>query len=111
MAFICYEGAKEKNGKMYLRFDDTNPELARQEYVDQFKRDLNWLGIGWDAESYTSDFMELFYEYGIKMVEIGSAYVCECSPETIKINRRERRECPKIHQAGIASRDETNRNN
>ena len=91
--FLAHEAAKEYRGKFYLRFDDTNPELAKQEYVDAIKRDLNWLGVGWDAEESTSDFMELFYDYALELIKKGRAYVCDCTPELVKLNRRERKEC------------------
>lgn len=92
-ALLSYEIVKQSGGKMHLRYDDTNPEKAKQEYVDAIKRDLNWLKMGWDDESFTSDSMELFYEYGAEMIKKGKAYVCECTPEVIRLGRRERRGC------------------
>ena len=93
-AFLSSEAAGSYNGKMILRIDDTNPELVKQEYVDEFKRALNWLGIGWENESYTSDSIELLYQYGIELIKAGKAYICGCSQENVKLGRRERRGCP-----------------
>ncbi len=91
--FLAHEAKKEYGGKFYLRLDDTNPELAKQEYVDAIKQDLNWMGITWDAEEFSSDFMGLFYEYATELIKKGGAYVCDCTPELVKLNRRERKEC------------------
>jgi glutamyl-tRNA synthetase len=92
-ALLSYEIVKQSGGKMYLRFDDTNPDKSKQEFVDAIKRDLNWLKMGWDYETYTSDSMEMFYEYGTEMIRKGKAYVCECTPEVIRLGRREQKGC------------------
>ena len=92
-ALLSYELVKQSGGKMYLRFDDTNPEKSKQEFVDAIKRDLNWLKMGWDYETYTSDSMDLFYDYGAEMIRKGRAYVCECTPEVIRLGRREQKGC------------------
>jgi glutamyl-tRNA synthetase len=93
-AIFSYEIARKNGGKFILRFDDTNPLLAKQEYVDQIKKDLTWLGLDWDSESYTSDYLDVIYEKAYEMVKGGFAYLCECDKEMIKKNRRERKECP-----------------
>ena len=90
---ISWQGARERNGKFILRIDDTNPLLAKQEFADALKDDLKWLGVDWDVECYTSDFMDLFYNYAFDLIKKGKAYVCECNPDTIKANREEKREC------------------
>jgi len=92
--FISYVAAVEYGGEMHMRFDDTNPEKSKQEFVDEMIHYSKWLGIKWNSESYTSDKMELIYDYGRQILKKGKAYVCECSPETIKQNRRERIGCP-----------------
>lgn len=92
-ALLSSEIARQSGGEIHLRFDDTNPDKARQEYVDAVKRDLNWLNVGWRSESYASDSMELLYEYGTEMIKRGKAYICECTPEAIRLSRRERKGC------------------
>lgn len=90
---ISWKGAREQNGRFILRIDDTNPTLAKQEFVDALKEDLKWLGVDWDVECFTSDFMDMFYNYAFELVKKGKAYVCECDGDTIKRNREEKREC------------------
>ncbi len=92
-ALLNYEFAKIYRGKMYLYFDDTNPEKCRQEYVDAIRRDLGWLGVKFDREYYASDNVETMYDYARQLIKAGRACVCECSREDMKRNRMEGTEC------------------
>ncbi len=103
--FLEDEFRKIYKGKLFLYFDDTNPEKEKQEYVDADKRDLEWLGIKFDTEYYASDNLEKIYEYAKKLIRDGNAYVCSCSQETIKSARLAMEECehrkrqPKVNLA------------
>lgn len=92
-AFLDCEAARGYEGKFILRFDDTNPEKEKEEYVNAIKEGLSWLGIRWDEEAYVSDFMPKLYGYAEKMIGEGNAYVCTCSMDEIKKNRAEKKEC------------------
>lgn len=93
-AFLDFETAKIYKGKFILRFEDTNPEKESQEYADAIKAGLNWLGIKWDKESYTSDSLPKIYEYAEKLIEQKNAYVCTCSQEEISKCRTAMKPCP-----------------
>lgn len=81
-------GIKTKyHGRCNLRFDDTNPTKEDVEYVDSIKEDIRWLGFEWDNECFASDYFEQTYEYAIKLIEKGLAYVCDLSAEEIKATR------------------------
>ncbi len=68
--------AKEYNGLCNIRFDDTNPTKEEAEYVESIKEDIKWLGFDWgDREYYASDYFEELYEYAIKLIKKGKAYV------------------------------------
>jgi len=72
------------NGKMNLRFDDTNPAKEETEYVESIKEDVKWLGADWeDREFYASDYFEQLYVWAVKLIEKGKAYVCELTAEQI----------------------------
>lgn len=88
-----YELAKRHNGTFYLRFEDTNPELADEEFYKIHLDNYQWLGIAPDKMDYASDFMEEFYKYAEKLMKDNHAYVCECRQEKIKEDRREGTEC------------------
>jgi glutaminyl-tRNA synthetase len=77
--------AKEYNGKCNLRFDDTNPLKESQEYIDAIKRDIKWLGFDWeDREYYASDYFEQLFEWAVKLIKMGKAYVDDLSADEIR---------------------------
>ena len=69
------------NAPVNLRFDDTNPAKEEQEYVDAIKEDLQWLGFQWAEERYASDYFQQLYDWAIKMIKNGKAYVDSQSSE------------------------------
>lgn len=80
--------AAEFNGLCNLRFDDTNPTKEEQEYVDSIKEDVSWLGFGWDdREYYASDYFQQLYDYAVRLVKDGKAYVCDLAPEEMRETR------------------------
>lgn len=82
---LNYGLAKEFNGKFNLRFDDTNPTKEETEYVESIKADVRWLGADWeDREFYASDYFETLYQYAIKLIRKGKAYVDDLSAEEIR---------------------------
>lgn len=84
---IDYSIAKNFNGVLDLRFDDTNPVKEDAEYVDAIQEDARWLGIEWQQVIYSSDFFELLYQWAVKLVKKGKAYVDDQSPEEVSKNR------------------------
>jgi len=76
--------AAEFGGKTNLRFDDTNPEKEEQEYVDSIMKDVRWLGFKWDGLYYASDYFDQLYEWAIKLINDGKAYVDDLSAEEIR---------------------------
>ena len=79
--------ADEFGGKTNLRFDDTNPEKEEQEYVDSITKDVRWLGFEWDGLYYASDYFDQLYEWAIKLINDGKAYVDDLSAEEIRQHR------------------------
>ncbi len=84
---IDYLIAKENNGELILRFDDTNPTKEETEFVDAIIEDTRWLGIEWKEITYASDYFDLLYEWAQKLVREGKAYVDDQSPEEVSANR------------------------
>ncbi len=87
------ELAKRNNGTFCLRFEDTNPELAEEEFYKIHMDNYGWLGIKPDKVDYASDFMEEFYKYAEKLIKGNHAYICSCKQEVIKENRGKGIEC------------------
>ncbi len=84
---IDYYTAKAFNGELYLRFDDTNPAKEETEYVEAIKEDARWLGIEWVKETYASDYFDRLYEWAVRLVKKGLAYVDDQSPEEVSATR------------------------
>jgi glutaminyl-tRNA synthetase len=76
--------ADEFNGHTNLRFDDTNPEKEETEYVDSIKKDIEWLGYHWDGLLYASDYFDQLYEWAVKLIKEGKAYVDDLTADQIR---------------------------
>ncbi len=74
---------KKYPGYTNLRFDDTNPVTEETEYVDSIREDIKWLGFEWKNEHYASDYFDTLYEYAVKLINKGLAYVDDSSSEEI----------------------------
>ncbi|MGP8184651.1 MAG: glutamine--tRNA ligase/YqeY domain fusion protein [Terracidiphilus sp.] len=85
--FLDFGLADEFGGKTNLRFDDTNPEKEEQEYVDSIMDDVRWLGFDWERLCYASDYFGQLYEWALKLIEAGKAYVDDLSAEEIRQHR------------------------
>ena len=79
--------ADEFGGHTNLRFDDTNPEKEETEYVESIKADVNWLGFQWDGLVYASDYFDQLYEWAVKLIKNGKAYVDDLTAEEIRKHR------------------------
>jgi glutaminyl-tRNA synthetase len=84
---IClnYGIARDYKGKFNLRFDDTNPTKEEQEYVDSIIEDVKWLGADFeDRIFFASDYFEKMYEWAVKLIKKGKAYVDDTDSETMR---------------------------
>ena len=83
---ICMDfGVAEKfGGTCNLRFDDTNPQKEDTEYVEAIMRDIHWLGYDWgDRLYYASDYFPKLYDFAIRLIKEGKAYVDDQTSEQI----------------------------
>ncbi|MHC4414475.1 MAG: glutamine--tRNA ligase/YqeY domain fusion protein [Planctomycetota bacterium] len=80
--------AENEGGVCHLRFDDTNPTKEEERYVEAIKEDVRWLGFDWGRhEYYASDYFDRLYEYALRLIKKGKAYVCELDAEQIRQHR------------------------
>ena len=75
--------AKRYGGVCNLRFDDTNPTKEDVEYVEAIKEDIKWLGFEWGEEYYASDYFQQLWDFAIRLIKQGKAYVDEQTSEEI----------------------------
>ena len=77
--------ANDFGGKTNLRFDDTNPTKEEVEYVELIQADIRWLGFDWeDRLFFASDYFEQLYQYAVKLIKKGKAYVCDLTADEIR---------------------------
>lgn len=77
--------AAQNKGLCNLRFDDTNPSKEEDEYVESIKTDVRWLGFDWeDRLFYASNYFDNLYQYAVKLIQLGKAYVCDLSADQIR---------------------------
>jgi glutaminyl-tRNA synthetase len=81
---ISFGLGEKYNAPVNLRFDDTNPSKEEQEYVDAIKRDIEWLGYKWENELYSSDYFQELYDWAVRMIKDGKAYVDSQTSETMR---------------------------
>ena len=75
--------AQRYGGVCNLRFDDTNPTKEDVEYVDAIKEDIEWLGFKWGAEYYASDYFQQLWDFAVRLIKQGKAYIDEQTSEQI----------------------------
>ena len=77
--------ADEYNGLCNLRFDDTNPLKEEEEFVHSIIEDVKWLGFDWQQRLfYASDYFDQMFDYAIRLIKNGKAYVCDQTIQEIK---------------------------
>ena len=84
---IDYLIARDFGGELILRFDDTNPAKEETEYVEAIMEDARWLGIEWVKVTYASDYFDELYDWAVRLIKMGKAYVDDQSPEEVSANR------------------------
>lgn len=96
---ICEDfGIAEKYGGVCnLRFDDTNPQKEDTEYVDSIMEDIKWLGFKWGNVFYASDYFQQLWDFAVRLIKEGKAYVDEQTSEQIAAQKGTPR------QPGVAS--------
>jgi len=87
---IClnFGTAQKYNGLTNLRFDDTNPSKEETEYVDSIMEDVRWLGFDWDDRLYyASDYFDQLFNFAVKLIKEGKAYIDDQDAETISVQK------------------------
>jgi len=84
---IDYFTAKEFSGELVLRFDDTNPSKEETEFVEAIEDDASWLGIEWVKVTFASDYFDELYDWAVKLVKMGLAYVDDQTQEEMSAAR------------------------
>ncbi|XVE75206.1 hypothetical protein DITRI_Ditri12bG0077100 [Diplodiscus trichospermus] len=92
--FVDFGLAKERGGCCYLRYDDTNPEAEKKEYINHIEEIVHWMGWEPFKITYTSDYFQELYELAVELIRRGHAYVDHQTPEEIKEYREKKMNSP-----------------
>ncbi|CAI5999313.1 unnamed protein product [Closterium sp. NIES-64] len=92
--YVDFGLAKERDGNCYLRYDDTNPEAEKQEYIDHIEEIVSWLGWKPFKVTYSSDYFQELYDLAVQLIKSGHAYVDHQTAEEIKQYREKHLESP-----------------
>jgi glutaminyl-tRNA synthetase len=77
--------AENEGGHCHLRFDDTNPVKEEARYVESIQKDVRWMGWDWDEHLYyASDYFDQMYDYAVRLINKGFAYVCDLDAEKMR---------------------------
>ena len=73
--FVDFGMARQYGGHCYLRYDDTNPEAEKQEYIDHIEEIVAWMGWAPWKITYASDYFDKLHAYAVDLIKKGFAYV------------------------------------
>jgi len=82
--------ARRYEGKLLVRFDDTNPSKEKEEFAASIIADLETLGIDCSNLSHTSDHFEAIRGYAERLLDEGKAFMDDSPQETMKAEREQR---------------------
>lgn len=100
-ALFNYFFARSNGGKFILRVEDTDRERYSDESLQDLYDTLDWLGIKWDegpkvggpnGPYVQSERLKLYQDYAKKLVDMGQAYYCYCTPERLEELRKKQEE-------------------
>ncbi len=101
-ALFNYLQAKKLGAEFILRIDDTDSERSSQHFIDQIKRDLDWLGINWDRIEQQSLRIERYRDVLNKLGDQNMVYECFETPLELEIKRKkqQKRGLPPVYDRG-----------
>ncbi|KAI4369007.1 hypothetical protein MLD38_017502 [Melastoma candidum] len=92
--FVSFGLAKERGGCCYLRYDDTNPEAEKKEYINHIREIVDWMGWKPFKVTYASDYFQELYELAVELIKRGHAYVDHQTADEIKEYREKKMDSP-----------------
>ena len=87
-ALLNWLFARREGGKFILRFDDTDAERSREEYVEGIREDLAWLGLKWDLEDRQSARFDAYAVAVATLKASGRLYPAYDTPDELERRRK-----------------------
>lgn len=92
--FVDFGSAAHLGGACYLRYDDTNPEAEKLEYITHIEDIVSWMGWRPAVITYASDYFGQLYDLAVELIRRGCAYACHQTGEEIRASREARSPSP-----------------
>ncbi|KAL6761426.1 tRNA synthetases class I, catalytic domain-containing protein [Haematococcus lacustris] len=92
--FVDFGFAEYAGGQCYLRYDDTNPEAEKQEYIQHIQEIVAWMGWKPWKVTYSSDYFQHLYDLAVQLIKSGHAFVCHQTKAEIEVSREQREPSP-----------------
>ena len=92
--FVDFGSAVHSGGACYLRFDDTNPEAEKLEYIEHIQEIVGWMGWQPSVVTYASDYFQQLYDLAVELIRRRGAYVCHQTGDEIKASREAHTDSP-----------------
>ncbi len=108
-ALLNWLYARKQGGQFVLRIDDTDAERSKEEHVDAIKRDLDWLGLGWDRFERQSERLDRYDAAADELRASGRLYPCYETATELDIRRKVQRNAgrpPVYDRAALKLTDE-----
>lgn len=83
-AIVAHDLAKDAGGRFLLRIEDIDGPRSRPEYADEFRRDLEWLGLEWEEVPAQSTRIEGYVAAAERLKARGLLYPCTCTRKEIE---------------------------
>jgi glutamyl-tRNA synthetase len=97
-ALYNYLFARRHGGTFILRVEDTDAERSTEASVQAIFNGMRWLGLGWDegpgaagehGPYFQTQRRTLYDAHAAKLVQLGRAYPCYCTPQELEARRQE----------------------
>ncbi|GFH28877.1 uncharacterized protein HaLaN_27440, partial [Haematococcus lacustris] len=86
--FVDFGFAEYAGGQCYLRYDDTNPEAEKQEYIQHIQEIVAWMGWKPWKVTYSSDYFQHLYDLAVQLIKSGHAFVCHQATLRMKMDHK-----------------------
>jgi glutamyl-Q tRNA(Asp) synthetase len=83
-AIVAHDLAKEGGGRFLLRIEDIDGPRSRPELADEFRRDLEWLGLAWEEVPAQSTRLASYAAAAEGLKARGLLYRCTCTRKQIE---------------------------
>jgi glutamyl-Q tRNA(Asp) synthetase len=78
-AIVAHELAASRRGRFVLRIEDIDGARSRTELTQEFRDDLDWLGLAWDETPAQSTRLDSYAQAGERLRALGVLYPCVCT--------------------------------